>query len=228
MVHVEGTRSLGCRRPVEKMSGVFCDLAVEAGIPIVPVRFTGRLPVAPASERLEYRVGIGRQDRWLGAPISPEALSPLPYGERVARVRDAINALGPAEEEPSPARPELEARVRRRAEASGLGVGLSAVRELLGELDDPTAPIARLVSGDVPPTAPGSPGSRSSCPAPRAGAGSPRARAQGTRTVATGDGPSGPTARLKGPRTRPPTATLTVAVAGPSAPQGAAQRSSTR
>jgi len=33
MVHVEGTRSLSCRTPVEKMSGAFIDMALAVGAP---------------------------------------------------------------------------------------------------------------------------------------------------------------------------------------------------
>jgi hypothetical protein len=55
MIHVEGTRALSCAQPVEKMSGVFIDMALELGVPIVPVR----LP-AGFLER-----------RWLSARNSP-------------------------------------------------------------------------------------------------------------------------------------------------------------
>jgi hypothetical protein len=41
MVHIEGTRALTCRAPLVKMSGIFLDLALETGTPVVPVRFVG-------------------------------------------------------------------------------------------------------------------------------------------------------------------------------------------
>ena len=37
MIHVEGTRAKSCDQPVTKMSGVFIDMALEQGAPIVPV-----------------------------------------------------------------------------------------------------------------------------------------------------------------------------------------------
>ena len=96
MVHVEGTRSLTCRAPVAKMSGAFIDMAVGVGVPIVPVRFVGGLPVDSLSERIEFPIGMGQQDIWFGRPLSPDELRGAPYGERKQRVVDAINALGPS------------------------------------------------------------------------------------------------------------------------------------
>ena len=103
-------RSTRANQPVTKMSGVFVDLALALGAPIVPVRFSGGLPLEPGEGRLEFPVGLGRQDFWLGAPILPEALATLPYKERSERVMAAINALGPGpgEERPLPGDPALE------------------------------------------------------------------------------------------------------------------------
>ncbi len=103
MVHVEGTRSLDCRTPVQKMSGGFIDMALAIGAPVIPVRFVGGLPGEPVETRLEFPVGMGRQDIWFGRPILPEELSALHYGTRKELVIDAINGLGPANavEQPS-------------------------------------------------------------------------------------------------------------------------------
>jgi 3-oxoacyl-(acyl-carrier-protein) synthase/3-hydroxymyristoyl/3-hydroxydecanoyl-(acyl carrier protein) dehydratase/1-acyl-sn-glycerol-3-phosphate acyltransferase len=95
MVHVEGTRSLACRRPVVKMSSAFIDLALGVGAPIIPVRFVGGLPIDELEKRLEFPVGFGRQDYWLGKPIFPEELAALPYKDRKEVVIAAINGLGP-------------------------------------------------------------------------------------------------------------------------------------
>ncbi|MFM2244230.1 MAG: hypothetical protein RL071_304, partial [Pseudomonadota bacterium] len=113
MVHVEGTRALDCTRPVEKMSGAFIDMALAVGAPIVPVRFVGGLDRAPLAHRTEFPVGMGRQDIWFGAPLLPEALAAVPYGERKKRVLDGINRLGPAaaDEQPSAADPAFAKRV---------------------------------------------------------------------------------------------------------------------
>lgn len=113
MVHIEGTRSLECRTPVQKMSSAFIDMALKTNSPIVPVRFSDALPTEPLDARIEFPVGLGRQDIWLGRPLLPEELAAMPYKERKAAVIGAINGLGPSfdEEEPSAPNPELQARV---------------------------------------------------------------------------------------------------------------------
>jgi 3-hydroxymyristoyl/3-hydroxydecanoyl-(acyl carrier protein) dehydratase/1-acyl-sn-glycerol-3-phosphate acyltransferase len=119
MVHVEGTRSLTCRNPVEKMSGAFLDLAIAVGAPVIPVRFVGGLPAEPLDKRLEFPVGMGQQELWFGTPIEPAALQAMPLGERKKHVVGAINALGPAhaDERPFPGDPAFAASVDRwRAE----------------------------------------------------------------------------------------------------------------
>ncbi|HHH28719.1 MAG TPA: 3-hydroxyacyl-[acyl-carrier-protein] dehydratase FabA, partial [Polyangiaceae bacterium] len=131
MVHVEGTRAHSARHRVEKMSGVFCDLAISAGIPIVPVRFTGGLPVEPVAEKLEYPTGMGRQDYWLGTPIPPSELEDLGYKERIERVVQAVNALGPSADVPHPPDPELAAAVDARTRRSSVPFGLATLLEVL-------------------------------------------------------------------------------------------------
>jgi 3-oxoacyl-(acyl-carrier-protein) synthase/3-hydroxymyristoyl/3-hydroxydecanoyl-(acyl carrier protein) dehydratase/1-acyl-sn-glycerol-3-phosphate acyltransferase len=113
MVHVEGTRSLACRRPVVKMSSMFIDMALAVGAPIIPVRFVGGLPVAELPKRLEFPFGFGRQDYWLGRPIFPDELAALPYKDRKAVVISAINGLGPdvMAETPSASDPAFGAAV---------------------------------------------------------------------------------------------------------------------
>jgi hypothetical protein len=95
MVHIEGTRSLDCTTPVQKMSGAFLDMAMSVSAPVVPVRFVGALPRETMDSRIEFPVGMGRQDIYIGSPIYPEELSSLHYGARKAKVIAAINALGP-------------------------------------------------------------------------------------------------------------------------------------
>ncbi|MBT6176176.1 MAG: 3-hydroxyacyl-[acyl-carrier-protein] dehydratase FabA, partial [Deltaproteobacteria bacterium] len=100
MVHVEGTRSLSCTTPVEKMSGAFIDMALKIGVPIVPVRFSGGLPREDLEERIEFPLNMGQQDYHFGKPIMPEELASMPYGERKKLVMAAINGLGvPSQEE---------------------------------------------------------------------------------------------------------------------------------
>jgi 3-hydroxymyristoyl/3-hydroxydecanoyl-(acyl carrier protein) dehydratase/1-acyl-sn-glycerol-3-phosphate acyltransferase len=106
VVHVEGTRSLTCRRPVASMSSVFLDMALTVGAPIVPVRFVGGLPVEPLEQRLEFPVGFGRQEFWIGGPIEPAQLRPRTLKDRKQLVIDAINGLGPAAAQELPGAPD--------------------------------------------------------------------------------------------------------------------------
>lgn len=147
MVHVEGTRSHRAGEPVRTMSGIFCDLAIGAGVCIVPVRFTGGLPTDPVAEKLEYPFAMGRQDYWLGAPLAPEELAAMPYKARTERVMEAINALGPRDDVPFAADPALDERARSLTETSGAGVGLATVLAVLEGVQTPSDPVRRLVEG---------------------------------------------------------------------------------
>ncbi len=136
LVHVEGTRSLACGQPVLKMSSVIIDMALHARAAIVPVRFAGGLPREPVSKRLDFPLGFGRQDHWIGAPLLPEALEAMPYGERRAAVVGAINATGPAvaAEQPNPGDPELARAVeawvaRTGAETAHAAILMALARE---------------------------------------------------------------------------------------------------
>ncbi len=158
MVHVEGTRSLSCETPVEKMSGIFIDLALKIGAPIVPVRFTGGLPRTPVKERLEFPAGMGRQDYWLGTPILPEELEGIPYGERKKRVIAAINGLGVRNEDEAPISGdfEFEGQVNRWAKERGVApenaVLLKTLHQRGGGCDETRAVLTRasLKAYDAP------------------------------------------------------------------------------
>jgi 1-acyl-sn-glycerol-3-phosphate acyltransferase len=151
LLHVEGTRAQHANQPVARMSTVFTDLAVRAGLPIVPVRLTGGLPVAADGRKHEYPVGGGRQDYWFGRAIQPAELAALPFAERPRRVLAAINALGPAPgaEAPFCSDEELDTRIRRRVAERGwreFPALLHAVLEdwLAAEAHDPAQAAAWL------------------------------------------------------------------------------------
>ncbi len=147
MIHVEGTRSLSCAQPIAKMSGVFVDMALTLGCPIVPVRFVGGLPREELAERLEYPVGMGQQDYYLGSPILPSTLAALPYKERTDRVLAAINALGPGHEHEAPfaSDPELEGRARMRVAESDALPAFATIRAVLEERGAVDPSMQRLV-----------------------------------------------------------------------------------
>jgi hypothetical protein len=151
MVHVEGTRSLSCRTPVEKMSGAFIDMAIRVGAPIVPVRFVGGLPTEPLVKRIEFPVGMGRQDIHFGRPLFPEALATMHYGRRKEVVIDAINALGPANaaEVPFPGDPAFAAEVDAWMERTSAAPEHATLACTLAGMDAPTEAVRRLLSANT-------------------------------------------------------------------------------
>jgi acyl transferase domain-containing protein/3-hydroxymyristoyl/3-hydroxydecanoyl-(acyl carrier protein) dehydratase len=149
MVHVEGTRSLSCRTPVLKMSSAFIDMALAVDAPIVPIRFVGGLPTTVLPKRLEFPVGLGRQDYWLGRPILPDELRALPLKERKQVIIDAINGLGPSavDEVPSEGDPAFATAVADWTERTGATPEHATLWCTLEGLADRHPEIERLVDG---------------------------------------------------------------------------------
>ncbi|HIG43699.1 MAG TPA: beta keto-acyl synthase [Gammaproteobacteria bacterium] len=102
LVHVDGTRATRAGQPIKTVSSVLIDLAVNHNIPIIPVRFAGGLPIQPSNERLEFPVGFGSQDYYIGSVIEPVELETLPYVDRAKYVVAAINNLGPGLDDDQP------------------------------------------------------------------------------------------------------------------------------
>ena len=149
MVHVEGTRSLACRQPVLKMSSSFIDMALAIGAPIIPVRLVGGLPVTPLETRIEFPVGFGRQDYWLGRPILPEQLAKLPLKERKDVVIAAMNSLGPdlSTEVPLPGDAQFGAAAEQWRARTGATPEDSVLLTTLAGLRNPGAEVKRLLDG---------------------------------------------------------------------------------
>ncbi|WP_129356458.1 1-acyl-sn-glycerol-3-phosphate acyltransferase [Sorangium cellulosum] len=147
MVHVEGTRSLECRTPVRKMSGSFIDMALAVGAPVVPVRFTGALPPEPLDGRLEFPLGMGVQDIWIGRPLLPEELARMTYKDRKDLVIGGINGLGPsnAVEEPFPGDPAFAASVSAWAAEAGVSHEDATIFRVLEACADPTPETAAIL-----------------------------------------------------------------------------------
>ena len=147
MVHVEGAMAKTCRAPVQKLSSTFIDMALELERPIVPVRFVGGLPVEPVPDEIDFPVGMGQQEVYLGAPLSADELRALDYRERRARVLEAINGLGPANavEEPLPGDAEFETAVASWVARTGASRGHATVFRILEQLSDLSPEMAALV-----------------------------------------------------------------------------------
>jgi 3-hydroxymyristoyl/3-hydroxydecanoyl-(acyl carrier protein) dehydratase/1-acyl-sn-glycerol-3-phosphate acyltransferase len=147
MVHVEGTRALSARSPVAKMSGAFLDMAVATGISVVPVRFVGGLPVEPLRERIEFPIGLGKQDIVVGRPIASEHLAHLNYKDRKDFVVAAINALMPADEQPFESNPELVREVEDWSATTEATVEHAVLLQTLRRVADPCSEVRALLDG---------------------------------------------------------------------------------
>jgi acyl transferase domain-containing protein/3-hydroxymyristoyl/3-hydroxydecanoyl-(acyl carrier protein) dehydratase/1-acyl-sn-glycerol-3-phosphate acyltransferase len=148
LVHIEGTRSLDCATPVQKMSGSFIDLALALDVPVIPVRFIGALPVEPLGERLEFPLGMARQDIWIGRPLAPASLGQLPYGERKRVVIDAINKLGVRnrDERPNLGDPAFAARAANWQHLRGVRHEHATLHEVLRDRPDPCDSVRTLLA----------------------------------------------------------------------------------
>ncbi len=150
MVHIEGTRSLDCTTPVQKMSGAFIDMALAVNAPIVPIRFVGALPRTTLDKRLEFPVGMGRQDIWIGRPILPEELQGMHYGERKDLVISSINSLGPSNdvEEAFAGDTAFAEQVADWQANHQVSAEHAVLRQVLAEIADPTAEVQDLLSAE--------------------------------------------------------------------------------
>jgi hypothetical protein len=140
MVHVEGELGLTCRQPVRKLASKFIDLSVELGLPIVPVRFVGGLPIEPLPKSIPFPVDFGRQDYVLGKPLLPEQLALLRHRERKSVVLDAINRIEPVgiNEAPLPPQHGFAEAVKRLALKKFDTVSSAIIETILSdELQDP-------------------------------------------------------------------------------------------
>lgn len=105
LVHVEGEQNRCARKPLERMSSLWVDLAISANVPIVPVRFSRALPLEPVSGDLNFPIGYGRMDFHLGRPIWPHELQAMPAPERKGHVIRRLNSVGPSMEHETPSNP---------------------------------------------------------------------------------------------------------------------------
>ncbi|MCP4211127.1 MAG: beta-ketoacyl synthase [Halieaceae bacterium] len=140
LVHVEGKHALQACQPVEVVSTALIDLAVAKGVPIVPLRFAGGLPVTPVAAPLDFPIDYGQQDFLIGAPLLPEVLAPLPSLERRTRVLDALNGFGNLRnnEAPNPGNPAFAAAVADWRQTQGVSEVEAVLYHTLAALPDPS------------------------------------------------------------------------------------------
>lgn len=100
MVHVEGTRATRGGQPVDTISAVWSDLAVEAGLTVVPIRFCGALPIHGVADRLEFPHGYGAQEIVVGRPVASADLASLPLNLRRERLLAGLAELDAFDFEP--------------------------------------------------------------------------------------------------------------------------------
>lgn len=139
LVHVEGEHAKMANHKVEKLSSSLIDLAIDADLPIVPVRFFGALPVTPVSVHfLQWPYRFGREHMDIGAPIDPADLSKMPSFQRKAHVLEQMNAVGPVKEEPSPPNLRFESMVQQSMETYGWSEEQAVIYVLLKQSRNPS------------------------------------------------------------------------------------------
>ena len=77
-LHVEGEQALSCRHRVKRMSAVIVDVALDLNLPILPLRYSGGLPVEPLPEIVSFPDGFGQQDYTLGQLWEKSELGGVP------------------------------------------------------------------------------------------------------------------------------------------------------
>jgi 3-hydroxymyristoyl/3-hydroxydecanoyl-(acyl carrier protein) dehydratase len=143
LVHVEGAHKERAREPVGRISAALVDSAVERGLPIVPVRFAGSLPVEPESAHPEFPAALGPFRAILGSPFLAEHLLRYPSKARCELVCRALNTLGEPydrleDERPSAGDPAWVAAVERRQREAKVSRDQAVVYCLLSELSNPS------------------------------------------------------------------------------------------
>ncbi|MBI5768904.1 MAG: polyketide synthase dehydratase domain-containing protein [Verrucomicrobia bacterium] len=101
-LHIEGEQAVTCRHRVRRMSSVIVDLALELDLPILPLKYSGGLPVEPLAGIISFPVAHGQQDFTLGRPLLPGELRGLPRPKAADLVVEAINRIPPPNEDETP------------------------------------------------------------------------------------------------------------------------------
>jgi hypothetical protein len=71
--------------PVRTVSAALLELAPVADVPIVPIRFTGGLPVEPAPAKLDFPIGFGQLIQPYESAAAPVQQQPLYCAQKCAK-----------------------------------------------------------------------------------------------------------------------------------------------
>jgi hypothetical protein len=143
------------RQPSKQLSMALVDMAVQRRLPIIPVRFTGGLPLEPLARGLDFPFEFAQQDILLGCPLLPDELLPLRSDQRAQRVLAAINETGDSLSRELPLRPnaELGQRVELRMCRTNVSQPAAVLTELLllePQRSQQTERILEALAGGVP------------------------------------------------------------------------------
>ena len=121
---------------MEKISSALLDMALELGVAIVPVYFSGGLPQEALVEgKLEFPVHQAGQVYHFGRPILASELGAAPYAERRKLVLDGINRLAPESPHTGAPRHELSQEVSLFQHTMGLDEVNATLLNILMRLD---------------------------------------------------------------------------------------------
>jgi hypothetical protein len=91
------------------------------------------LLLSKLKDRLEYPVGYGKQDYYIGKPLYPAQLKDLPLAQRKQFILDSMNTIGAdlSEEKPNPANPTLAQTVDKLSKQYQIDPAKAAVAQAL-------------------------------------------------------------------------------------------------
>ena len=147
LIHVEGTRSLTCRQPVTNLSTIFIDLALELNLPIIPVKFTGGLPIKPLEKRLDFPLHYTYQNYHLGKAIYPEDIKYIGNLERKNLILKRLNNLGNEKDKNFPNQPDFnfEKEIQSWMKKTEVSEIHAVFYKVLKEIHNPTNEVVRKI-----------------------------------------------------------------------------------
>lgn len=148
LIHTEGTRAQSCREKTSKVSRRVIQMAIQAELPMVPVRFAGGLPVAKSENRLNFPIGYGAQSYYIGSPIHAKEIKHLSHTEQKDIILQSINQLGIPVENELPSHPDESFQIALECLMQALKIpqDLAILLKVLQGIPHPSAETARLLA----------------------------------------------------------------------------------